>query len=130
MNKSVYCESLHQYKFSFLTCSMCVYYFLCSEKFCVEKNIRICQALNFMKRKLSGLFRSMSGFTIGLLLLIRSLLEEKENIVPYCSRLIFGVSGKAIFSTMKYRNFFFIMSTFTDSCFSRELLCEVKHKHL
>ena len=39
-----------------------MYNFLCSEKFCVEKSIRICQALNFIERKLSGLFWSMFRF--------------------------------------------------------------------
>ena len=68
MNKNAYFERLHSYNFIFvlkyLTC-MCVFSF-CFEKFCVEKSIRICQALNFMERKLSGPFWSMSGFTTGL----------------------------------------------------------------
>ena len=34
------------------TSSMHVYYFLCSEKFCIEKSIWICQSLNFMEWKL------------------------------------------------------------------------------
>ena len=38
------------------TCSTCVYYFLCSDEFCVEKSIWIYQALNFMEQNLSGLF--------------------------------------------------------------------------
>ena len=53
-------------------CSMHVYYLLCSKKFCGVNSIRISQALNFMERKVSGPFRSMSGFTTGPLPLIRS----------------------------------------------------------
>ena len=70
------------YVLEYLTFSMCVYYFLCSDKFCVEKSIWICQALNFMERKLSGPFWSMSGFTTGLLLLIHSLSGEKGKLFP------------------------------------------------
>ena len=45
-----------------LACIIRVYYFLCSKKFCVEKNIRIYQAWNFMEQKVS--FWLMSVFSI------------------------------------------------------------------
>ncbi len=64
----------------YLTCSMCVYYFLCSKKFCVEKSIWICQALNFMEQKLSGPFWTISGFTTCPFLLICFLSEKKGKL--------------------------------------------------
>ena len=66
----------------YITCRMSMYYFRCSEKFCVKKSIRICQALNFMEPKLLGPFLPMSSFKIGLLLLIRSLAGKKWKLFP------------------------------------------------
>ena len=62
-----------------MLCHRRVCYLLGSDKFCIEKSIRICQALNFMERKKKkpGPFWSMSCFTTRFLLLICSLSEGK-----------------------------------------------------
>ena len=59
-----------------------MYYFLCSEKFCVENRFQIGQVLNFIEQKLSGPFWSMSSFTTGLLLLICFLSRGKGKLFP------------------------------------------------
>ena len=64
------------------TYSMRVNYFLFTEKFCVEKRIRICQALNFMEQNFSGSFWLMSGFKNGLLLLTSPMSGEKGKSFP------------------------------------------------
>ena len=73
-----------------LTYKMRVYYFLCSMTFCVEKRIRVCQALIFMEQK--SPFKSMSGFYYTSLAPYSFSVWEKTEVVPYYSRLIFVVS--------------------------------------